>query len=220
MAYHIYWGSGSPFAWRVLLGLEIKGLEYKSHLLQMSKGDHKKPEYLAMNPRGKVPVLRDGDTVIHESIAILAYLDRKHPELPLFGSEPGQTGSIWQFILELENYLREPMFTIVLPLFFGEEIKDIDAIKESEKLIHEEFKRFENILSTSAYLAGDKVSAADVAFFPMLQVLLRAATKDAAAPLGLKFIPLDKNYPNLASWVKRIEVLPGYDNTYPTHWRE
>jgi len=40
MALEVYWGSGSPFAWRVLLTLEVKRLDYESELLEFSKGDH------------------------------------------------------------------------------------------------------------------------------------------------------------------------------------
>jgi glutathione S-transferase len=58
MAVDVYWGSGSPFAWRVLLTLELKQVPYESHLLECSKREHKSPEMLAMNPRGKVPVLQ------------------------------------------------------------------------------------------------------------------------------------------------------------------
>ena len=80
MSIELYWGSGSPFAWRVMLTLEIKGLPYQSKLLEFSKQQHKAPEYLALNPRGKVPALKDGDFAVYESLAIMAYLDRKYPQ--------------------------------------------------------------------------------------------------------------------------------------------
>src|SRR5215813_8198463 len=83
----IYWGSGSPFAWRVLLAAELKRIPYESRLLEFSKGDLKTPEFLALNPRGKVPVIRDGDVVLAESLAIIAYLERKHPDRALLRSE-------------------------------------------------------------------------------------------------------------------------------------
>ena len=75
-----YWGSGSPYSWRVLLALEHKGLAYNSHLLQLAMQEHKAPHMLALNPRGRVPTLKDGDYVVFESLAILYYLDRKQPE--------------------------------------------------------------------------------------------------------------------------------------------
>ena len=67
MALEFYWGSGSPYSWRVLLALEYKGVPYESHVLQFSKQEHKSPQMLRMNPRGRVPVLRDGDFVVSTS---------------------------------------------------------------------------------------------------------------------------------------------------------
>jgi maleylpyruvate isomerase len=49
--------------------------------------------------------------------------------------------------------------------------------------------------------------------------LLRGATRDGAEVLNLKVAPLDKHYPNLAAWVRRIVAIPGYDSAYPPHWR-
>src|SRR5688500_14237241 len=59
MAIDVYWGSGSAFSWCVLLALEYKGLPYESHLLQFSRQEHKSPHILAMNFRGRVPILKD-----------------------------------------------------------------------------------------------------------------------------------------------------------------
>ncbi len=81
----IYWASGSPFAWRAVLTAELKGIDYESKLLSFGDGDLRKAEYLEMNPRGKVPVLRAGSEFIYESLAIMTYLDKAFPEPPLFG---------------------------------------------------------------------------------------------------------------------------------------
>src|SRR5678816_1185106 len=105
MAIELYWGSGSPFAWRVMLTLEVKGLAYESKLLEFSKGDHKTAAYLQLNPRGKVPTLKDDAFVVYESLAIMSYLDRKYPAPPLFGVTAEETGLIWQSISESESYL-------------------------------------------------------------------------------------------------------------------
>src|SRR5256885_1622785 len=107
MTLQIYWGSGSPYAWRVLLAAELKRIPYESKLLEFSKGDLKTPAFLALNPRGKVPVIRDGDTVLAESLAIIAYLDRKYPEHPLLGRTPEETGRIWSAISTFESYVRD-----------------------------------------------------------------------------------------------------------------
>jgi glutathione S-transferase len=70
-------------AWRVLLTAEVKGIPYEGKLLA-SKGELKTPEFLAINPLGRDPALRDGDFTLHESLAIMVYLDRKHPSPPPF----------------------------------------------------------------------------------------------------------------------------------------
>ena len=119
MAIELYWGSGSPFAWRVMLTLEVKGLAYESKLLEFSKGENKSPEYLRLNPRGKVPTLKDGDFVVYESLAIMSYLDRKYPHPPLFGKTAEETGLVWRAISESESYLVSAGDKVVRPVFFG-----------------------------------------------------------------------------------------------------
>src|SRR5258705_3826401 len=71
MALTLYWGSGSPFSWRVLLALEHKGLAYESQLLHFDQQEHQSPHMLKLNPRGRVPVLKDGDYVVFESVPVL-----------------------------------------------------------------------------------------------------------------------------------------------------
>jgi glutathione S-transferase len=60
----LYYGSGSPYAWRAQLGLEHKALAYDLQILSFSAGDTRKPEFMALNPRHQVPVLVDGDFVL------------------------------------------------------------------------------------------------------------------------------------------------------------
>jgi hypothetical protein len=55
--------------------------------------------------------------------------------------------------------------------------------------------------------------------FPGLQMLLRALGKPDARELSTRFLPLEINYPALRRWIARVEQLPGYERTYPPHWR-
>ena len=57
-----------------------RGLPYESQLLHFDKQEHQSPQMLKMNPRGRVPVLKDGDYVVFESVAVLYYLDVKYPQ--------------------------------------------------------------------------------------------------------------------------------------------
>lgn len=219
MAIDLFWGSGSPFAWRVMLTLEIKKLPYQSSLLEFSKQQHKAPAYLELNPRGKVPTLKDGDFVIYESIAIMAYLDRKYPEPPIFGKTPEEAGAIWQTVCETESYLVPAGDKIIRPMFFGKGLDQVEQIQEAAESARRELRSIDARLRASAWLVGGAISAADIVVFPLIQLLLRAASKEAAAPFRLGLIPLAEHYPNIARWVERIEALPGYERTYPPHWR-
>ena len=219
MAIELFWLSGSPFAWRAMLALEVKKLPYTAHLLDFSKGETKTPGYLALNPRGKVPTLKDGDTVVGESLAIMAYLDRKYPEPPLFGQSPEAAGRVWQSISESFSYLEPAMSDIAGPVFFGGVDEKAASIGEAAKTVHDELSSMEARLASAPWLAGDAISAADIAAYPLIEIVLRAAGKDAAKPLELGFLPLATAYPAVHGWMERIRALPGYARTYPAHWR-
>lgn len=219
MAIELYWGSGSPFAWRVMLTLEVKGLAYESKLLEFSKGDHKTPAYLKLNPRGKVPTLKDGDFVLYESLAIMSYLDRKYPDPPLFGRTAEETGLIWRALAECESYFVTAGDKVVRPIFFNKGLDKVDEIRQAAETLRQELKLLDERLG-SHWLVSDKISAADIGVFPLVQLLLRAASKEAAEPLHLGLLPLARTFPNVAKWVERIEALPNYQRTYPPHWRQ
>jgi len=217
MTIELFWGSGSPFAWRALLALELKKLPYESRLLSFANKEHKTPAMLAMNPRGKVPVLKDGGTVLSESLAIVAYLDRKYPEPPLFGRTAEAAGQIWKQISEALAYLEPPVTTLARAAFAPEPPKaDLGAPVAEVKA---ELKRLDGELKTQKWLAAGEITAADIVLLPTIEILLRVAGKDAAKPLDLGVLPLEKTYPALAAWRDRLRALPAYDKTYPPHWR-
>jgi glutathione S-transferase len=219
MAIELYWGSGSPFVWRVMLTLEVKRLAYESKLLEFSKGEHKAPDYLQLNPRGKVPTLKDGDFVLYESLAIMSYLDRKYPDPLLFGKTPEETGLIWRSLAECESYFVSAGDKVVRPIFFGKGLDKVDEILQAGQTLRNELKMMDERLTGSQWLVGDKISAADIGVFPSVQLLLRAASKEAAQPFNLGLLPLAQTFPNVAKWMQRIEALPNYQRTYPPHWR-
>ncbi len=221
MAYELYWISGSPNAWRAMLAMEIKGLTYESHRLDPGKREHKSPEILALNPRGKVPILKDGEFVIYESLAIMAYLESKHPEPALFGANPRETGIVWQRIFEVMNYARDPINSgVVRPLIRGQAEHAASSIKAAAVEAHGALQWVEGVLSETAYLAGDKLSAADVTYMPIVQGLIRAGGREDAMHLELGFDDFGRRYPKIVGWLGKIEALAGYDAAYPPHWRE
>src|SRR5258708_5971317 len=113
MALTFYWGSGSPYSWRGHLALEHKQLAYESHLLHFDTQEHQSPQMLKMNPRGRLPVLKDGDYVVFESVAMLYYLDLKYPQKPIFGLNPEEAGVIMRVICEFQAYAEPSLAKIV-----------------------------------------------------------------------------------------------------------
>lgn len=217
MSLEFYWASGSCNSWRVHLALELKKVPYEAHLLQISKKEHKSADYLAINPRGKVPAIRDGDFTLAESVAILLYLDRRFPEPALFGKTAEEGGQILRRVLDLIFYLEPIVDRVAMPIYRGQ--VEPGPAKEAAQEVHRELALLDTALTAAPFLAGPSISAADLTAFPFIQQLLRASSKEVARPLELGFLPLEGNHPALAAWVKRIEALPGYERTYPPHWR-
>jgi len=218
MAIDVYWGSGSPYSWRVLLALEYKRLPYNSHVLQFSKQEQKSPHMLALNWRGKVPVIKDGDYVCFESLAVLYYLDLKYPEPPIFGRTPEEAGTIMRVICEYQAYIEPHVNTIVRAVFSKDDLS-ADAITDAMHHAASEARTIEARLSRSDWVVGESFSAVDMVIFPGFQLLRRALQRTEAHELASRFLPVEVNYPALGRWVARVEALPGYERTYPPHWR-
>ncbi len=88
-------------------------------------------------------------------------------------------------------------------------ISSVFTVSAVADLVHGELAGLEATVAKSPWIAGAAVSAADIAIFPFIQLLLRASTKDAAKSLNLGFLPLSGRYPRLAEWVKRMgKTLP------------
>lgn len=220
MAYDFYWISGSTNVWRAMLTLEYKGIAYNSHRLDSSQKDQKKPEFLAMNPRGQVPVLKCGETLIHESVAIMAFLEREQPEPPLFGRTSAETGLVWQRIMEVVNYTRDPVEQgVVFPLFRGEADTHPDRLKAATIAAIDSVRWIEGLLERQEYLAGDLPTAADINAMPIIQMLGRVGKRSDAIALELGLDDLASSHPGISAWLQRLEQLPGYEAAYPPHWR-
>jgi glutathione S-transferase len=219
MALELYWVSGSPYSWRVMLALEHKRLPYVGHLLELSRQEHKSPHMLKLNPRGLLPVLKDGEYVIFESLAILYYLDEKYPDRPLFGHDPEEAGTIMRVICEYQANAEPLIRDVAQSVFQGSLPRRTDEITAKVHSLGNEARVLEARLSQCDWIVGNEVSAVDFVVFPGIQLLLRGLQREEAADLRSRFLPLAANYPALARWFARVEALPGYARTYPPHWR-
>jgi glutathione S-transferase len=214
----LYLVSGSPYSWRVQLALEAKHAEYTVRMLSLANGDLAGPTYRSLNPRGRVPLLVDGVLTIRESLAILAYLERKIPEPPVFGRSPAETALVWQSAIEYQSYLDAAVEDYILPLYFGAAKEKTEQLRSAVSRIEGELTLLEATLARTPFLAGEAYTAADMTVFPGIMSIDRASKKPDAARLGVAISPLER-FANVGRWTKRIEAMPGYERTYPPHWR-
>ena len=208
MAIDLYWGSGSAYCARVMLALEHKGLAFNSHQLKFDQQEHKAPHMLAMNPRGKLPVLRDGDYVVFESVAILYYLDQKYPQPPIFGCGAEEAGVIMRVICEYQAYAEPSLMQIVRQLLYtgGPALNEAtnEATHEAMQRVAGEARTIERRLAQSDWVVGERFSAADMVIYPDIRLLLRALSVPRAAELAARFLPVEVNYPALGRWLQRV----------------
>ena len=214
MALTFYYGSGSPFAWRVWLALEHKRLAYELKLMSFSAGDLKTPEYLAINPRHKVPAIVDDGFALYESAAIVEYLEDKHRAHgdPLFPGDVRQRATVRRIIAENDNYLVQANERLVEQvLFTRKEEWSEEAIAGARKDLGGELARHESVLA-AGWFAGE-LSAADHAIYPVIALALRMQMRKPDLAISALIGP------RLAAWMKRFEALPYFGKTYPPHWK-
>ena len=219
MAIDFYWGSGSPPCWRVALALEFKRLEYRSHLLHFDRQEHKSPQMLAMNFRGRLPVLKDDEYVVFESLAILFYLDQKYPSPAIFGRNAQEAGVIMRVIGEYQAYAEPPLRQIIEALLEGPEKPGVEELTAAMHRVAGEARTIEQRLAHSDWVVGESFSAADMMIYPDIRLLLRVLQRPQARELAARFLPMQVNYPAIGRWLDRVAALPGHERTWPPHWR-
>ncbi len=212
MAMTFYYGAGSPYAWRVWLTLEHKGLPYEFKTLSFSAGDTRKPEFVAINPRHQVPTITDGAFVMYESAAIVEYLEELKPSPSLFAGTMQQRAVIRRLICEADEYFVQSTDPLLHGVLFAkpEEWDEAKIAAGREKFVAE-LATWEKLL-TADYLAGP-LSAADFTLYPLLAIALRCDKKKPELALRAALPP------RITAWMQRIEALPYFQKTWPAHWK-
>lgn len=212
MAITLYGGSGSPPVWKVWLTLEHKNIPYQLKMLSFDAGDQKKPEFLAINPRGQVPALVDDDFVVAESTACAEYLEEKWPQPTILPGGPRERATARRVALEV-SYLNGA-FEHLRDHTVNAQKGTADPAEMPGKVmaVVQEITSLEKGLR-GAYAAGDALSLADFSLYPVLALIRRIAGRFEVKPL------IDAIGPRLQAWMGTIEALPYFDKTYPPHWR-
>ncbi len=172
--------------------LEELDVPYDLHRLDLSKGEHKRPEYLAIHPHGVVPALRDDDLVMIESLAILMYLADKYPEkglAPKLGTPERARYYQWMFYMSATIEPRMIQFAM-------NRDGDTEAAAEAKQGIYEVASVLTKALDGKPYILGDRFSAADVAL-------------GSALSWG-RSMGLLQNHPQLDAYVKALAERPAF----------
>jgi glutathione S-transferase len=212
MALTFYYGSGSPYAWRVWLALEHKAIPYELKVLSFSDGDTRKPEFVALNPRHQVPVISGDGFTLYESAAIVEYLDELKPQPSLFPGDAKHRALVRRMVCEAGEYFGEINSKLLLGVLFSKpEEWDQAAIAKSRDAVLEELALWDRAMQGD-FLTGE-LSAADFTLYPMLALSMRCEKKKP--DLGLKAAMPAK----ISAWMSRIEALPYFQKTLPPHWK-
>jgi len=191
----LYDFKSSPNCQRVKVVLAEKNLPYEIVPVDLTKKDQKTPEYLKMNPYGKVPVLTDDSTVLYESLIINEYLEEKYPATSLLPKDPAKKAKARILTDYGMAHFDSPYQKLRMEL--TKEAKEqsqpiIDGAKaELKKLL----QRFEEELGEQQYLLGD-FSLVDANLIPRFTRLE-----------GFGILP-DPSLPRLGKYMERMKARP------------
>ncbi|MGQ4275966.1 maleylacetoacetate isomerase [Pseudidiomarina sp. E22-M8] len=200
-----YWRSSASY--RARIALNFKKIDYNYlpvHLLKDGGQQHQQA-YRQLNPNGLVPTLVDGQVILHQSLAIIEYLEEKYPKPSLLPGKPQQRGAIRALALDLSSEL-QPLINLRLQQYLKQQLKVTDEQKQ-EWLNHwfaESFKAFEKNLEevSGNYCVGDEFSLADVCLIPQVY---------SAQRFGIALM----DYPLLSGVYERLQDLPWVIEAHP-----
>jgi glutathione S-transferase len=184
-----------PFGQKVRIVLAEKELSYELIHVDLRKGEQKKPEFLRLNPFGKVPVLVDEEVVVYDSTVINEYLEDEYPHPPMLPSESAARARA----RSLEDYADIafilPVGVLMNEVRKGEAERDAERVRRSREEIERALVFLNGQLGESPFLAGD-FSVADAAFAPRMMVL---------KAVGIELKP---QWEPLRRWIERLAERP------------
>jgi len=194
--YKVFGMATSGNCYKVKLILEQLGLKYEWQEIDILQDQTLTPEFLAMNPNGKVPTLQiEANQYLPESNAILAYLA---DGTPLWSTARFQKAETLQWMF-FEQYSHEPYIAVAR---FIQKFLPADHPRQAElprlqERGYQALQVMEQQLSRSPFFVGDSYSIADIALYAYTHV---------AADDGFDLT----NFPAIAAWLQRVQQQPGY----------
>ena len=179
--------------YKVRLILSLLGLEYRRVPVDFLAGETLTPEFKAFNPRGQIPLLADGDTLVWDSMAILFYLARRYGEGRWLPSDPLGETRVMQWLAVSGNEL-------LYGLARARAVRRVNRpfnLEQCQREGRAGLATMESRLSGAAWLVGEAATIADVACYPYV-----ALAHEGEVSL--------EPYPGVREWLGRVEALPGW----------
>ncbi|KAL1918673.1 uncharacterized protein VTP21DRAFT_2695 [Calcarisporiella thermophila] len=205
---------GSPISTcflRVITTCNALGIPYEIVHVDMAKGEHMAPEFLKIQPFGKIPVVQDGDFYIYESRAICRYLIAKYQtdtSAQLIPKDPQAAGLVEQYISVETSYF-DPgvsgfVWEALFKNMFGLGETNPELVKTNRHKITETLNIYDKFLEGKDYLVGDSLTLADIVHLPYGHYACVAGAED---------IFNSPERPNVTRWWKNITSHPAWVKT-------
>lgn len=162
----------SSAAYRVRIVLNLKGIDAEHEYVHLVRdgGEHKKDEFLQINPQGLLPALKtDDNRILLQSLAILDYIEDTHPEPPLLPSDPFQKAEV-RALCQMVACEIHPLNNLrVLQYLKGELSQDQDTVDTWYRYwVSAGFEAIEKVIGDDGYCFGGQVSLADACLMPQI----------------------------------------------------
>jgi glutathione S-transferase len=191
----LYDFKSSPNCQRVKVVLAEKNLPYEIVPIDLRKQEQKAPEYLKLNPYGKVPVLTDDTTVLYESLIINEYLEEKYPNPPLMPKDLGRKAKARILVDYGMAHFDSPYQKLRMELTKDPKEQNQQVIDSAKSDLKKLLQRFENEIGDQQYLMGD-FSLVDADLIPRFTRLE-----------GFGILP-DPSLPRLGKYMERMKARP------------
>ena len=198
----LYWHPFSIFPRRVRIALREKSIACEEVQVDLPGGALRAPEFRRLNPFAQVPVLEDDGLVVFESLAILEYLEERHPTPALLPTERAGRARARALMQAAGDYFAPP-FKRWLAQYFTPDTADPADIALAATQLREQVDILHGLLGGQDYLLGT-FSLADIAYAPLACELSSCGLAELAS-----------RSPRLAGWIARMQARPAVRDTAP-----
>lgn len=178
---------------KIRMLLSMLGQNYERINVDLRQKDQLDPDFVALNPLHKVPVISDNGVLIRDSAAIMIYLVRTHGKTEWYPDDPAQMAEIQQWLSFSVNEVFNGLAMVRANVIFKRGL-DADALETAADAA---LSILEDRLSSHNWLALDRFTIADLGCYPYT-----ALSHEGGMDLS--------NWPAVQAWCRRVETLPGY----------